>query len=73
MPSLRSRAIATGASLPRLRAQRVGDIDPGEDIHRGAVVLMAMSAGLGLNVLLGQRPAADAFEAVCHHFRWLFH
>ncbi|MBS2538798.1 TetR/AcrR family transcriptional regulator [Catenulispora sp. NF23] len=53
-------------------AQQAGDVDPEVDVRREAVALMAMSAGLGLSVLLGQRPADDAFETVRHHLKRLF-
>ncbi|GAA1254853.1 TetR/AcrR family transcriptional regulator [Kitasatospora nipponensis] len=47
-------------------ARQAGETDPRMDARQEAVVLMAVSAGLGLSVLLGQRTADEA-TAVLHY------
>ncbi|MCC9308946.1 TetR/AcrR family transcriptional regulator [Kitasatospora sp. RB6PN24] len=53
-------------------AQRAGDADPELDARQEAVVLLAVSAGLGLSVLLGQRTAGDAAAVLHYHLGRLF-
>ncbi|MFE2721659.1 TetR/AcrR family transcriptional regulator [Kitasatospora sp. NPDC059327] len=53
-------------------AQRAGDADPHLDARREAVVLLSVSAGLGLSVLLGQRTARDAVEVLRYHLGRIF-
>ncbi|WP_380280921.1 TetR/AcrR family transcriptional regulator [Kitasatospora purpeofusca] len=53
-------------------AQRAGDTDPQLDARQEAVVLLAVSAGLGLSVLLGQRTADDAAAVLRYHLGRLF-
>lgn len=48
-------------------AQQAGAADPRMDPRQEAVVLLSVSAGLGLSVLLGQRTADDA-TAVLHGY-----
>ncbi|WP_051967252.1 TetR/AcrR family transcriptional regulator [Kitasatospora mediocidica] len=54
-------------------AQQAGDADPHLDARQEAVVLLAVSAGLGLSVLLGQRTADDANAVLRYHLGRLFH
>ncbi|MFB7614631.1 TetR/AcrR family transcriptional regulator [Kitasatospora sp. NPDC056181] len=53
-------------------AQQAGDADPRMDARQEAVVLLAVSAGLGLSVLLGQRTADDATAVLHYHLGRLF-
>jgi AcrR family transcriptional regulator len=53
-------------------AQQSGDAAPGLDARQEAVVLLAVSAGLGLSVLLGQRTADDATSVLRYHLARLF-
>ncbi|MFB7665878.1 TetR/AcrR family transcriptional regulator [Kitasatospora sp. NPDC056138] len=53
-------------------AQHAGDTDPRIDARQEAVVLLAVSAGLGLSVLLGQRTADDATAVLHYHLGRLF-
>ncbi|GAA1948096.1 TetR/AcrR family transcriptional regulator [Kitasatospora viridis] len=53
-------------------AQQAGGADPLLDARQEAVVLLAVSAGLGLSVLLGQRTAADAGAVLHYHLGRLF-
>ncbi|MFJ9772380.1 TetR/AcrR family transcriptional regulator [Kitasatospora sp. NPDC101157] len=48
-------------------AQRAGTADPRLDARQEAVVLLAVSAGLGLSVLLGQRTADEAIAVLRYH------
>ncbi|WP_406194020.1 TetR/AcrR family transcriptional regulator [Kitasatospora sp. NBC_01560] len=53
-------------------AQRAGDTDPHLDARQEAVVLLAVSAGLGLSVLLGRRTAAEATAVLHYHLGRVF-
>ncbi|MEV7358405.1 TetR/AcrR family transcriptional regulator [Kitasatospora sp. NPDC091276] len=53
-------------------ARQAGDTDPRMDARQEAVVLLAVSAGLGLSVLLGQRTADDAVAVLHYHLGRLF-
>ncbi|MEU8927260.1 TetR/AcrR family transcriptional regulator [Kitasatospora sp. NPDC048545] len=53
-------------------ARRTGDADPHLDPHQEAVVLLAVSAGLGLSVLLGQRTAHQATTVLRYHLGRVF-
>ncbi|MFB7476214.1 TetR/AcrR family transcriptional regulator [Kitasatospora sp. NPDC056184] len=53
-------------------AQQAGEADPRLDARQEAVVLLALSAGLGLSVLLGQRAAGDAAAVLGYHLGRLF-
>ncbi|MGE7435068.1 TetR/AcrR family transcriptional regulator [Kitasatospora sp. NPDC001175] len=53
-------------------AQQAGDTDPRLDARQEAVVLLAVSAGLGLSVLLGQRTTSDAVAVLRYHLGRLF-
>jgi AcrR family transcriptional regulator len=54
--------------LDRLReAQESGDMAPHLDARTEVVSLLAMSAGLGTSVLLGQRPTRDALAVLRYH------
>ncbi|MFD7584564.1 TetR/AcrR family transcriptional regulator [Kitasatospora sp. NPDC059811] len=53
-------------------ARQAGDTDPCMDARQEAVVLLAVSAGLGLSVLLGQRTADDAVAVLHYHLGRLF-
>lgn len=53
-------------------AQRAGTADPRLDARQEAVVLLAVSAGLGLSVLLGQRTADEATAALHYHLGRVF-
>jgi AcrR family transcriptional regulator len=48
------------------RAQRSGDMPEGTDPRLEAAALLAMSAGLGTGVLLGQRSVDDAMAVIRH-------
>ena len=48
------------------RAQRSGDMPEGADPRLEAAALLAMSAGLGTGVLLGQRSVDDAMAVIRH-------
>ncbi|MEU3496925.1 TetR family transcriptional regulator C-terminal domain-containing protein [Kitasatospora cineracea] len=53
-------------------AQQAGDTAPGLDARQETVVLLALSAGLGLSVLLGQRSADDATAVLRYRLGRLF-
>ncbi|WP_416874269.1 TetR/AcrR family transcriptional regulator [Kitasatospora sp. SC0581] len=53
-------------------AQQAGTADPQLDPRQEAVVLLAVSAGLGLSVLLGQRTAEAAATVLRYHLGRLF-
>ncbi|WP_316519960.1 TetR/AcrR family transcriptional regulator [Kitasatospora brasiliensis] len=53
-------------------AQRDGAAAPGLDPHQEAVVLLAVSAGLGLSVLLNQRTADEAVAVLHYHLGRIF-
>ncbi|GGU54686.1 TetR family transcriptional regulator C-terminal domain-containing protein [Kitasatospora aureofaciens] len=53
-------------------AQRAGTADPRLDARQEAVVLLAVSAGLGLSVLLGQRTADEATAVLHYHLGRVF-
>ncbi|WP_051817210.1 TetR family transcriptional regulator C-terminal domain-containing protein [Kitasatospora sp. NRRL B-11411] len=53
-------------------AQQAGGTAPGLDARQETVVLLALSAGLGLSVLLGQRSADDATAVLRYHLGRLF-
>ncbi|MFB7124902.1 TetR/AcrR family transcriptional regulator [Kitasatospora sp. NPDC056273] len=53
-------------------AQQTGTADPQLDPRQEAVVLLAVSAGLGLSVLLGQRTAEAATTVLRYHLGRLF-
>ncbi|MFE4360137.1 TetR/AcrR family transcriptional regulator [Kitasatospora sp. NPDC056800] len=53
-------------------AQQAGTAAPQLDPHQEAVVLLAVSAGLGLSVLLGQRTAEAATTVLRYHLGRLF-
>ncbi|MFE2414029.1 TetR/AcrR family transcriptional regulator [Kitasatospora sp. NPDC059408] len=53
-------------------AQRAGQAAAGLDARQEAVVLLAVSAGLGLSVLLGQRTAHDATAVLGYHLGRIF-
>ncbi|WP_049650066.1 TetR/AcrR family transcriptional regulator [Kitasatospora sp. MY 5-36] len=53
-------------------AQQAGTADPQLDPRQEAVVLLAVSAGLGLSVLLGQRTAEAATTVLRYHLGRLF-
>ncbi|MFG2427456.1 TetR/AcrR family transcriptional regulator [Streptomyces sp. NPDC048590] len=54
------------------QAQQDGDARPGLDAHAEAVGLLAMSAGMGISVLVGQRDAASAEALLGHHLDRIF-
>ncbi len=53
-------------------AQRAGTADPRLNARQEAVVLLAVSAGLGLSVLLGQRTADEATAVLHYHLGRVF-
>ncbi|MGW3233571.1 TetR/AcrR family transcriptional regulator [Kitasatospora sp. NPDC001095] len=53
-------------------ARQAGDAIPGLDPRQEAVVLLAVSAGLGLSVLLDQRTAEEAVGALHYHLGRIF-
>lgn len=53
-------------------AQRAGQAAAGLDARQEAVVLLAVSAGLGLSVLLGQRTTEDATAVLGYHLGRVF-
>ncbi|HJD84568.1 TetR family transcriptional regulator C-terminal domain-containing protein [Kitasatospora aureofaciens] len=53
-------------------ARRAGTADPRLDARQEAVVLLAVSAGLGLSVLLGQRTADEATAVLRYHLGRVF-
>jgi AcrR family transcriptional regulator len=53
-------------------AQRSGELPTTLDVKAEAAILMALSAGLGTSLLLGQRSVAAARRALQYHFDRLF-
>ncbi|MFJ5234168.1 TetR/AcrR family transcriptional regulator [Kitasatospora sp. NPDC088391] len=53
-------------------AEQAGRTAPGLDARQEAVLLLAVSAGLGLSVLLGQRPAEEAVAVLHYHLARIF-
>ncbi|QLJ04204.1 TetR family transcriptional regulator C-terminal domain-containing protein [Streptomyces sp. NEAU-sy36] len=64
-------AEATVAALLR-QAAGAGRLRPGTDPGAAAAGLLAMSAGLGTGVLVGQRSAESAAEVLAYHLDRLF-
>ncbi|MFJ5191664.1 TetR/AcrR family transcriptional regulator [Streptomyces sp. NPDC088394] len=54
------------------QAQKDGLADPGVDTRTEAISLLAMAAGMGTSVLVGQRPAESAAEVLRHHLDRIF-
>ncbi|MGQ7750458.1 TetR/AcrR family transcriptional regulator [Streptomyces sp. WC2508] len=54
------------------QAQKDGLADPGVDARTEAISLLAMAAGMGTSVLVGQRPAESAAEVLRHHLDRIF-
>ncbi|BCK66156.1 hypothetical protein Srufu_001090 [Streptomyces libani subsp. rufus] len=54
------------------RAREAGLTPPGLDVRTEAISLLAMSAGLGTSVLVGQRPPEAATAVLRHHLDRLF-
>ncbi|MEU9360327.1 TetR/AcrR family transcriptional regulator [Streptomyces sp. NPDC048301] len=54
------------------QAQQDGEARPDLDAHAEAVGLLAMSAGMGISVLVGQRDAASAEALLGHHLDRIF-
>ncbi|MCX5101729.1 TetR/AcrR family transcriptional regulator [Streptomyces sp. NBC_00439] len=54
------------------QAQQDGLADPGVDARTEAISLLAMAAGMGTSVLVGQRPAESAAEVLRHHLDRIF-
>ncbi|MEU6665989.1 TetR/AcrR family transcriptional regulator [Streptomyces sp. NPDC046727] len=54
------------------QAAEQGQLRPGVDPRAAAAGLLAMSAGLGTSVLVGQRSAQSAAEILAHHLDQIF-
>lgn len=54
------------------RAQEDGLADPGVDARTEAISLLAMAAGMGTSVLVGQRPPKSAAAVLRHHLDRIF-
>ncbi|MFB8032285.1 TetR/AcrR family transcriptional regulator [Streptomyces sp. NPDC056004] len=54
------------------QAQETGLADPGVDARTEAIGLLAMAAGMGTSILVGQRPAESAAEVLRHHLDRIF-
>ncbi|MEL5961245.1 TetR/AcrR family transcriptional regulator [Streptomyces sp. CLV115] len=54
------------------QAQEDGLADPGVDARTEAVSLLAMAAGMGTSVLVGQRPVESAAGVLRHHLDRIF-
>ncbi|MFD8910734.1 TetR/AcrR family transcriptional regulator [Streptomyces sp. NPDC059575] len=54
------------------QAQEDGLADPGADARTEAIGLLAMAAGLGTSVLVGQRGVESAAEVLRHHLDRIF-
>ncbi|MFJ9678795.1 TetR/AcrR family transcriptional regulator [Streptomyces sp. NPDC101194] len=54
------------------QAEEGGLIQPGVDAHLEAVSLLAMSAGLGTSILVGQRTPESATRVLDHHLDRIF-
>ncbi|MFD0343461.1 TetR/AcrR family transcriptional regulator [Streptomyces sp. NPDC127117] len=54
------------------RAQEDGLADPGMDARTEAISLLAMAAGMGTSVLVGQRQAESAAKVLRHHLDRIF-
>ncbi|MGW2844978.1 TetR/AcrR family transcriptional regulator [Streptomyces sp. NPDC001274] len=54
------------------QAQDAGAADPGADARTEAVGLLAMAAGMGTSVLVGQRTAESAASVLRHHLDRVF-
>lgn len=54
------------------QAQEVNLIQPGVDVRLEAVGLLAMSAGLGTSIIVGQRSPQSAVAVLDHHLNRIF-
>ncbi|MET9324143.1 TetR/AcrR family transcriptional regulator [Streptomyces sp. NPDC003038] len=54
------------------QAQEAGLADPGTDARTEAIGLLAMAAGLGTSILVGQRGPESATEVLRHHLDRIF-
>ncbi|MFJ1747435.1 TetR/AcrR family transcriptional regulator [Streptomyces sp. NPDC088116] len=72
-PFIRNPDAAERALAGLLRqAQEADLVQPGADVRLEAVSLLAMSAGLGISVLVGQRDPHSAAAVLNHHLDRLF-
>ncbi|MCQ0022813.1 TetR family transcriptional regulator C-terminal domain-containing protein [Streptomyces somaliensis DSM 40738] len=72
-PFVRDPDAAEGALLGLLRrAEEDGLVRPGVDVRVEAVSLLALSAGLGTGVLVGQRDPEGAAAVLDHHLDRIF-
>ncbi|MFJ5226362.1 TetR/AcrR family transcriptional regulator [Streptomyces sp. NPDC088400] len=72
-PFIRNPDAAEEALAELLRqAQEADLVQPGADVQLEAVSLLAMSAGLGISVLVGQRGPDSAAAVLNHHLDRLF-
>lgn len=72
-PFIKDPDAAESALAGLLRqAQESGLVAPGLDARLEAVTLLALSAGLGTSVLVGQRDAEEAAAVLRHHLDRLF-
>ncbi|MEU9154682.1 TetR/AcrR family transcriptional regulator [Streptomyces sp. NPDC048417] len=72
-PFIRNPDAAEAALTELLRqAQDAGLLEPGVDAQLEAAGLLAMSAGLGTGVLVGQRSPESAAAVLDHHLNRLF-
>lgn len=72
-PFIRNPDAAEKAVAELLRqAQEADLVQPGVDIQLEAVSLLAMSAGLGISVLVGQRSPQSAAAVLNHHLDRIF-
>ncbi|MET9655746.1 TetR/AcrR family transcriptional regulator [Streptomyces sp. NPDC006510] len=54
------------------QAQEAGLADPGVDARTEAIGLLAMAAGMGTSILVGQRGPESAIEVLRHHLDRIF-
>ncbi|MGV9563935.1 TetR/AcrR family transcriptional regulator [Streptomyces sp. NPDC003480] len=72
-PFIKNPDAAKSALLRILRqAQESGLLRPGVDVRLEAVSLLAMSAGLGIGILVGQRSPETATTVLDHHLDRIF-
>jgi AcrR family transcriptional regulator len=66
-PAHASDAVENVIAAQLAQAQQAGQVPAGVDVKAEALSLLAMSAGLGLVVLHGQRSAEDVLEILRYH------
>lgn len=72
-PFIRDPDAAEDVLVGLLRqAQEADLVEPGADVRLEAVSLLALSAGLGTSILVGQRSAQSAVAVLNHHLDRIF-